>query len=75
MLPCHEEGIAGEVRPGAVEDATLLAVDVLLPQRQKLLDPGIVERWVEFTNAGADTGRFVDERAEHVEHDNIDLWL
>jgi hypothetical protein len=33
------------------------------------------ERWVEFTNPGADIGGFVDERAEHVEHDGIDLQL
>lgn len=68
------EGVAGQVGPNAVEDAALLAVDVLLPQGVESLDSGLVERRVEPADAGADTGGFVDERAEQVEDDGIDLW-
>src|SRR5690606_10537971 len=77
----HEPGrlqvqdIAGNVRPDTVDDTLLLAGDVPLPQRQQLLDPGRVERRGQFAQSGPEAGGFVDEGAEDVDHDGIDLRL
>jgi hypothetical protein len=48
---------------------------VPLPQRQKLLDSEGVELRGEGTDTGTQSGGFVDEGAEHVEHDGVDLRL
>lgn len=69
------EGVTGEVGPLTVQDAALLALDVLLPQRQEPLGPGLVERRVECTDPGTDTGGFVHEGAEDVEDEDVDVQL
>ncbi len=70
-LPVEDLGV--DVRAASLPDAPLLEFDMPLPHREQLLDGRVVGGGHRVANLRSKPAGFVDQRAEDVEDDDLDV--